>query len=399
MNQKLILPLIFSITFFFSPSPAQASATCPGDANADNLVDLSDFSILASQYLQRGPNLISDFNQDQLVDLSDFSILATHFLNRCSTDSNRPVPVLSVAYYPLKDGKLDTQTVIQDTYGEYDLTLDEVRFHVANLIPLVESALETGSTFHGYKNSSAKPFLDYQIISHQEIHEAVPLSDLTYNGLPLPDYLSMMNRLNVCDYVDNLGVREIWLWTYAGTGKSGWESNMSSIYGDISNSTRNPNDLPACNHSYTVYDYNYGRGVSEAIEDHMHQFEAIFRFIDRTLFWEKFVGYYPGYTIQDTRRRCGWAHFPPNGIKDYDWANQTPVTTDCESWNPDSYGPTITINCTHWNCNSLDFFIWWMQNLPGEGNPYTYQGRPLRNWWLFISDFDQIMQQGLSLTH
>jgi hypothetical protein len=80
--------------------------------------------------------------------------------------------------------------------------------------------------------------------------------------------------------------------------------------------------------TYTVYHYNYGRGPSEAVEDHMHQIEAVLRYVDPELFWDKFVGK-PG------EGRCGWSHYPPNGERDYDWANRNYILTDIEDWRPD----------------------------------------------------------------
>lgn len=315
----------------------------------------------------------------------------------------RTINIVSVTYFPVRDGRLDTVDVIKDKYNEYSMTLDEARQKVKRLVPQVKKILENGSAFQAYKNSSSEPYIFYNVVSNQEILEAVPLSANNYNGLPLPDYMSMMKRINVCDYVDGQDVKEIWLWTYAGVGKTGWESNFSSQYGDISNSNNNPNDLPRCNHSYTVYDYNYGRQASEAVEDHIHQYEAVFKFVSHDLFWNKFVGYFPNgqwwtASVGDQRRRCGWAHFPPNGVKDYDWQNPNSVETDCENWDPDSYGSTISINCQKWNCTAEKYFEWWMQNLPGENNPYTYQGRKMRNWWEFVVDFDEAMAVGKTLT-
>ncbi len=60
------------------------TASCRANFNGDGLVDLSDFSILASEFFKRGEGLRADINADQFVDLSDFSILASEFLNRCN---------------------------------------------------------------------------------------------------------------------------------------------------------------------------------------------------------------------------------------------------------------------------------------------------------------------------
>jgi hypothetical protein len=165
---------------------------------------------------------------------------------------------------------------------------------------------------------------------------------------------------------------------------------MAGPYGDISNSDRDPHDLPVFGQTYTVYHYNYGRGPSEAVEDHMHQIEAVLRQTDRHLFWDKFVG-------RVGEGRCGWAHYPPNGERDYDWANPNYIWTDIEDWTPEGNGPKQRLNCSRWRSDSLTWFIYWMQNLPGANNGLTYQGRLLTNWWTFIGDFDAAMKSGLSL--
>lgn len=313
------------------------------------------------------------------------------------------IQVASFSYIPLLHGKIDTVNHIEDTYREYDMTKSQVESKITAIESSLVAALAEGSRYHGYANPSAPPALEYQIIDTETFYEPVPLSEKKYNELPLPDYQQMMRQINVCDYVDRQGVREIWLWTYAGTGKAGWESNFSSpTYPDISNSDLDPDDLPICEHSYTVYDYNYGRTVAEALHDHIHQLERLFKYADRELFWGKYVGYFPdeghwGPIAENTHRRCGWAHFPPNGEEDYDYANQNFVDTDCEDWQPDSTGKTIRINCQRWGCTQDGYFVWWMQNIPGHENTVTSDGKRLRNWWELKADFDVAMHQNQDL--
>lgn len=295
---------------------------------------------------------------------------------------NPNLKVFSLAYYPIKDGKLDTQNAIQDTYGEYPFTLAEVRERVEFLTNGVIAALNEGS--HGE--------LRYEVIDHQEVSESIPLSGKKHNDLPLPDYLKIMQQINICDLVDKQEVREIWIWSYAGTGKSGWESNFASKkYGDISNSDSDPNDLPVCKHSYTVYDYNYGRGVAEAVHDHTHQMEAIFGSLNADFFWGKFVG-----DPKEEPTKCGWTHIPPNGDKDYDYANPTPKLSVCdELFEPKPQSKPIA--CQEWNCDHLGFLVWWMKHIPAT-NKDTERFDPMSsNWWEFIVDFDRAMEQGKKL--
>lgn len=344
--------------------------------------------------------------------------------NAHSPESDRKdqiqVNAISINYFPLiaqpgtpqDNWRLDTkqtrqamglnpsEAAIDDYYGEYNFTLAEISNRASQIRSGAKNALEEGTRFQGYKYPGAKK-IKYKFVGSTDILEPVPLlNDRFYNGNPLPDYLAMMNRQNICKYVDKQGVKEVWLFTYAGVGKAGWESNFSSKYGDISNSDRYPYDLPICQHSYTVYDYNYGRYIAEALEDHMHQFEAIFSAIDIGLF-QTFTGFNGGVPTEQAQttgiRRCGNSHFPPNGVKDYDWSNPNPVPSDCEDWHPVGIGEVKQISSSIWNSDPLYYFIYWMQNVPGFTKGLTdcapndqacVPTKRLKNWWTFIYDFD-----------
>ena len=295
------------------------------------------------------------------------------------------IPTLVISYFPVSQGQLD-RAVTGDVGGP----LEQLRRHTASTTRRVVQALETGSIYHGYKEPAAQPSLRYQIVDTLEFLEPLPSWPKPGHRVPMTDYNAIMQRVNVRQWVEERGVKEVWLWGYHGGVIDLWESNMAGPHGDISNSDRDPHDLPVLSKTYTVYHYNYGRGPSEAVEDHIHQIEAVLRQIDPHLFWDKFVGK-PG------EGRCGWAHYPPNGERDYDWANPKYVWTDLEDWRPDGGGQKQQLNATRWNRDSLTWFIYWMQNLPGRNNGLTYRGRPLTNWWSFIGDFDGAMAKGLGL--
>jgi hypothetical protein len=289
------------------------------------------------------------------------------------------VPVLVISYFPLRGDWIDRAVT-----GDVGAPVDTIRQHTLETTRQVIQALETGSIYHGYKDPTALPSLRYQILETLEFLEPLPTYHKPDRQSPMTDYKAIMQRVDIQHWVEEQGIQEVWLWGYHGGVIDIWESNMAGPYGDISNSDRDLHDLPVLSKTYTVYHYNYQRGTSEAVEDHMHQIEAVLRFIDPHLFWDKFVGK-PG------EGRCGWAHYSPNAEHDYDWANRNHVWTDIEDWRPDGSGRKQHINCTRWNCDSLTWFIYWMQNLPGADNGLTYQGRPLSNWWRFIGDFDAAM--------
>ena len=299
------------------------------------------------------------------------------------------VPVLEVRYFPVRDDG-GTMRIDRAATGDVDAPLDRMRAHTANTTQEVLSALERGCSYHLYKDLSAQPSIRRHIVDTIEFLEPLPTWDKPNHNVPMTDYNAIMNRIDIAHWVAR-GVKEVWLWGYHGGVIDLWESNMAGPWGDVSNSDRDPHDLPVLDKTYTVYHYNYGRGPSEAVEDHMHQIEAVLREIDRTLFWDKFVGGHKG-------DRCGWAHYPPNGESDYDWRNPKTVLTDIEDWQPDSVGTQQLMNCDRWHSDSLTWFIYWMQNLPGKDNGLSYQGRPLTNWWTFIGDFDGAMSARMGLT-
>lgn len=294
------------------------------------------------------------------------------------------IPTLVIRYFPVKNGVVDRAVT-----GDVGAPLSQIRDHVERTTGQVAAALEQGSIYHGYKDPAARPNLRYEIVETLEFLEPLPTHAKAGHRVPMTDYNAIMQRVDIRHWVEERGIKEVWLWGYHGGVIDLWESNMAGPYGDVSNSDRDPHDLPVLDQTYTVYHYNYGRGPSEAVEDHMHQIEAVLRDVDHDLFWNKFVG-------QPGEGRCGWAHYPPNGDRDYDWANRRPILTDIEDWRPEG-GPQQRLTCDRWRGDSLTWFVYWMQSLPGPNNGLTYRGRPLTNWWTFIGDYDRARAEGMGL--
>ncbi len=331
------------------------------------------------------------------------AILALIFCAVAGADGAPPfsIPVLVVRYFPVKDGNIDVSVT-----GDVDGPVDAVRAKTENLTGEIVAALEEGSRWRGFKDASAKPNLKYTVVDTVEFLEPLPTVRKLFHKEPMTDYSAIMERVGIKKWVEERGVKEVWIWAYHG-GKVGlWESNMAGPFGDISNSDRDRRDLPMLSRTYTVYHYNYQRGVSEAVEDHMHQIEALLNAADgrdhtpraqwsSLLFWGRFVGSDRSNKI--VHPGCGWAHYPPNGEKDYDWNNPRQVLTDMDDWKPDGSGEKRLMGSGAWQGQSLKWFQYWMQHLPGPGNGLTWQGKTLTNWWCFVGDFDAVMQEHGSL--
>ncbi len=311
------------------------------------------------------------------------------------------IPVLVVKYFPVKGDRID-----RGVTGDWGETLAFTRAKTERITRTLAAALEEGSRFRAYKDPTSRPSLKYTIVGTREFLEPLPTVPRPGGKVPYTGYYRIMQRINIRDWVENRGVKEVWLWGYHGGRVVLWESNMAGPFGDISNSNRDPKDLPVLKKTYTVYHYNYQRGPSEACENHMHQIEHVLNYVDgrdRTppakwgdlLFWGKFVGSDASHKI--VRPGCGWTHYPPNGESDYDWANKRYILSDIEDWKPDGTGRKHPINCDRWAGDSLRWFIYWMQSLPGADSGLAYRGKPLRNWWVFIGDFDRAVASGWRL--
>lgn len=348
------------------------------------------------------------------------------------------IPVFVVSYFPTVGDQIDA-AVTGDVHGSYS----ELRNKTERLTQECCKALEEGSRFRGYKLPS-KPALVYKVVGQVEFREALPvvkekgaIDDSRHSDAksreghfqhramstfenrksttenrppeaPMTDYNAIMKRIDAKKLVEKQGVKEIWIWGYHGGVVGLWESNMSSPHGDVSNSSRDPKDLPLFDRTYTVYHYNYGRGLGEMLENHMHQLEHLLNHVDgrestppekwsELLFWGKFVGSDASHKIVTNPARCGWTHYAPNSESDYDWANPRYVETDIEDWKPDGFGKTQRMNADRWGRDGIKWRVYWMQAIPGLDNGLTYRGRKLRNWWSFVSDWDKAKREKWTL--
>ena len=56
-------------------------------------------------------------------------------------------------------------------------------------------------------------------------------------------------------------------------------------------------------------------------------------------------------------------------------------------------GKTQRMNADRWNRDPIKWRVYWMQAIPGVANGLSYQGKPLRNWWSFVSNWDEARRE------
>lgn len=333
------------------------------------------------------------------------------------------IPVVIVNYFPMRDAY----------YLEHwaNFPLDTVKTRNNVYARRIKFMLEEGSRYHGYKDATAIPSLGYRIVKIINIYEHMPMSKTICGWNPdnhYPDYHKVFERINGEYLVNELGVKEFWIWydnyRLNGVGYELPESNMSSpVTGDISNSHRLPNDLPVYNHFYTVYQGLHHRlGNVHAFG---HQVESMLTYVNELqdgnndLFIHKFCGM--DETDTWITGRCGWTHMPPNIASDYIYDDTTTVLSDCMDWHPEG-GIQSPVNvatwrdidypwpdcCVYWTepPYSLEFsraenhfYIFWRSNIPGHNNNIWFEDstKIMNNWWQFVGNWDEAMAAGIGL--
>lgn len=333
------------------------------------------------------------------------------FLKTPATCNVITIPVVAIIFIPTLDG-INVNTAETDVIPIPQQTITELKKQVLRINLHTKFSLEEGSKFRGYSNSNAIPYLGYKIIDYIYVYEPVPrgFPDPGSSGVFFSDYDQIIRRFDGQNYVDNLGVKEFWVFGYQYKEVSGSESNMSSpTTGDISNSYRFQDDMPVYSKTYITYNYNITRGGNEATHNHGHQIESMCDYVARkqdgnpNMFWQNFVGKAGN---NPPLGRCGDTHHPANSNIDYDYHNTTFVASDIKNWKP-SGGTTALVNKDTWgsipynwpaallpsmvpNAES-NWYIFWMQSIPGNGNqiPYnTTNTKWMTNWWRFMADWD-----------
>jgi hypothetical protein len=360
------------------------------------------------------------------------------FLATPAANSLFEVPVVILRYLPTADGTNLDVSVNPDFWELGPISLRAIKRRIDTLDIRTKFMLEEGSKFRGYKDATALPSIGYRVAAYITVHEPTPPGKVRagLGGYPVyqPDFHQILKRFDGKRYVEALGVKEFWVWTGQFDAASPSydpqihkpesframdESNMSSpVTGDISNSGRDPSDLPVYSSTYVVYGHNLRRSEREAVHNRGHQLEQILDYVNirqdgnSTLFWQKFVG--PS-GPNAPFRRCGWTHVPPNTTVEYDYqTNYNEVLSDIADWTPNGIGQKTLVSAHTWGDhpypwplgtapslqeerNEAHWYIYWMQSMPGRGNAIPYGLKRMTNWWRFTGDWDGSIRNGLGL--
>ena len=344
-----------------------------------------------------------------------------------------PVPVIIIRYIPTVNGTTIDRRHTTAFPNDYPIQrlVDSINLYDKAVV----FALTEGSKFRGYQNPNARPSLGYYVSKYITVYEPMPPGDSVFsvvnNRIKVSiDYRQIIQRFNLQTDINQGLAKEIWMWYLEAEPDSpyyspsihrpeifrgGWESNMASpTTGDVSNSDRNPGDLPVFSKTYVWYLQNSTRTQAEAIHNHGHQLESIYAFVNQrqdgntNLFWGSFVGRTPSFVY--TTGRAGWTHMPPNTTQHYDYLNPTLVLSDIADWQPNG-GQQTLVNRDTWGNQPYswpagtarqqriesNWYIYWFQSMPGYGNRIRYGNFYMTNWWEFTAHWDSVITRNLGL--
>ncbi|TPE44044.1 hypothetical protein [Pontibacter mangrovi] len=210
------------------------------------------------------------------------------------------------------------------------------------------------------------------------------------------DYNKLIEHYGFCDMRDKGEINEVWVWSFPYGGA--WESTFAGENAFWLNS--DPVQNTSCKDLLTIMALNYERDMSLALESYGHRFESIMRQVygrwDHTSKdlnnWEIFTSYDK---ITPGKAYIGNIHFPPNGLKDYDWKNTAPVKTYADVWfnypNLTAAEPRV-VTCEEWDCSHLGYMSWWYRHIPNFAGINPADGH-LNNWWHYVVDYNAAMKQ------
>ena len=155
-----------------------------------------------------------------------------------------------------------------------------------------------------------------------------------------------------------------------------------------------------CKRAFAIMGFNNERGPAEMIHNLGHRTEATMSRV--------FGGWKAEVLDSDWARfaanahqssgvaAVGSCHYPPNGVRDYDYANPLAVESSADDWldYPKLTGKKARVTCETWGGPDYqrNYLTWWFTRLPHSSGVNTDNGR-LNDWWAYIfqfNDFDAL---------
>lgn len=353
------------------------------------------------------------------------------------------VPVVIINYLPTLDGVyLDKYKTINSngTWNDsYRYSIERAKTKILTEKIIEKKYIEQGTRYHDYGTNTVKPYVNIDVVAYINVSDIKyvkvdsSMVDTLGNGTKVKSYFyrldfnELLTRINLKNYVENLGVKEVWFTSFTKEiGEYSYgvpESNMAGPYGNISNGGL-PN-IPTYNKTYVMYGFNGWRGVDTDLHNRGHQIERQMKELDYNT-WLNF-----------TKGNAGIiTHWAPNSLNSYEYGNKSFAKSDIQTWKP-SGGTLVDVNVYTWlnktysfesqinmiapgafatgivdyskdisypNANQLmgattevKYHVFWWQSMPGYQNGIVDGGKTVTNWWDIFYNWDDAKRTGKKL--
>jgi hypothetical protein len=271
--------------------------------------------------------------------------------------------------------------------------------------------------------TSSHGLVNYNIVEFRELAAwpkqlpgAAPVDEMSYFHGPPPgnyvtyeggnaDYADIFATQNICSYVRDHDISEIWLWGAAGDYVDfGFDLVSYRFAGDRAPPgldpalyTRRKRNIPDCGRSLLVmgFTYTFGfdpRGYSMRAEELLRA--SLRGFVPEAGGEDPFTKF-SHYAREGTGDvEVGNPAYPPNGGLGldgdgaWDYGNTTVVMSAAEDWYsyPALTGATKPIDCHAWSCSNEGYQAWYEAHFPHFAGGSPDHG--CSNWWKYVADLD-----------
>jgi hypothetical protein len=203
------------------------------------------------------------------------------------------------------------------------------------------------------------------------------------------DYAVSIERHKLVARVESGEIDEVW---WFGAPWMGWfESSMAGqgafyINGGVF-------DRVPCKRPFIIMGFSYEREVACMLEDLCHRTEATMSRVyggwkvdQLTTTWARFAA---NAHQSNGVAAVGTCHYPPNGVRDYDFSNPRTVQSSADDWLnfPVLTGATKPVSRDTWGGPDYhrNYIKWWFSHLP-KAPTVNADGRQ-NNWWKYVFDY------------
>ena len=277
---------------------------------------------------------------------------------------------------------------------QYEADFEEVSHGVLDYVIVHEFESDRFFSFH----SSDSTYLTMDDVL--EIFRTGPVPGIG-EGIEY-DYVGMAKQFGLGEMRDKGEIQEVWVYTHPASGM--YESRLMGQGAFWLNSPGISTGAP-CKDLMSVMFCNYERGVESALHSYGHRVESIMNEVyggwnfenknrkSALTSWERFCGYKLNYNKFDAgNTNIGLVHFPPNGVKDYDYYNTSYINTYADEWVNYPNVPedkSRRVNCTEWKSTEYGYMKWYFSHLPHfKGINPDPNDLHLNNWWYYVVDYN-----------